>query len=124
MRSESGWRSCTGGLPVLFCLFFFSLLFLFQLFFRSFVAIPMLYQSKMLDGVSVGFPPLISKFTLSKYTLKSRTCNGTLLDFFLFFFCSLFLSIFFRKFVPIPILYQPKKKSGEIFLYSSSCYIT
>ena len=75
-----------GDFPFCFVFFFFSLLFLFQLFFRSFVAIPMLYQSKMLDGVSVGFPPLISKFTLSKCTLKSRTCNGTLLDFFLFFF--------------------------------------
>ena len=64
-----------------FVLFFpFSLLFLFQLFFRSFVAIPMLYQSKMLAGVSVGFPPLISKFTLSKCTLKLRTCVGTLLN--------------------------------------------
>ena len=64
-----------------FVLFFpFSLLFLFQLFFRSFVAIPMLYQSKMLAGVSVGFPPLFSKFTLSKYTLKLRTCIGTLLN--------------------------------------------
>ena len=78
MRSASGWKSCTGELAVLF--FPFSLLFLFQLFFRSFVAIPMLYQSKMLAGVSVGFPPLISKFTLSKCTLKLRTCVGTLLN--------------------------------------------
>ena len=80
LRSESGWKSCTGGLAVLFCFFPFSLLFLFQLFFQSFVAIPMLYQSKMLAGVSVGFPPLISKFTLSKCTLKLRTCIGTLLN--------------------------------------------
>ena len=34
----------------------------------------------MLAGVSVGFPPLISKFTLSKCTLKLRTCIGTLLN--------------------------------------------
>ena len=69
------WGTCR------FVLFFpFSLLFLFQLFFQSFVAIPMFYQSKMLAGVSVGFPPLISKFTLSKCTLKLRTCIGTLLN--------------------------------------------
>ena len=72
----------------------------------------MLYQSKMLDGVSVGFPPLISKFTLSKYTLKSRTCNGTLLDFFLFFFCSLFLSIFFEASFLFPF-YTSLKRSLE-----------
>ena len=70
-----------------FVLFFpFYLLFLFQLFFRSFVAIPILYQSNMLAGVSVGFPPLLSKFTLSKCTLKLRKCIGTLLNFFFLFF--------------------------------------
>ena len=34
----------------------------------------------MLAGVSVGFPPLISKFNLSKCTPKLRTCIGTLLN--------------------------------------------
>ena len=108
---------------VLFFFFFFVISFLN--IFSKLLAIPILYQSKMLDGVSVGFPPLISKFILTKCTLKSRTCNGALLNFFLFFFLQfVFEYFFFRSFVPIPILYQPKKKSGEIFLYSSSCNIT
>ena len=60
--------------------FFFFFMISFLIIFRSFVAIPILYQSNMLAGVSVGFPPLISKFTLSKCTLKLRTCIGTLLN--------------------------------------------
>ena len=78
--------------------FFFFFMISFLIIFRSFVAIPILYQSSMLAGVSVGFPPLISKFTLSKCTLKLRTCIGTLLNFFfLFFFCGFFLSILWKS---------------------------
>ena len=92
MRSESGQKSCTGGLAVLF---FFFLLFLcdffFNLFFRSFVAILILYQSKKKFGVSL-YTPLLAllnwpRFSStcwqvypSKCTLKLRTCIGTLLN--------------------------------------------
>ena len=100
----------------------------------------MLYQSKMLDGVSVGFPPLISKFTLSKCTLKSRTCNGTLLDFFLFFFVVCFWVFFFEASFLFPfytslkrsleksfftlllaILHKPRFSSSYWQLYLSKC---
>ena len=100
----------------------------------------MLYQSKMLDGVSVGFPPLISKLTLSKCTLKSRTCNGTLLDFFLFFFVVCFWVFFFEASFLFPfytslkrsleksfftlllaILYKPRFSSSYWQLYLSKC---
>ena len=81
-----------------FVLFFpFYLLFLFQLFFQSFVAIPMLYQSKMLAGVSVGFPPLISKFTLSKCILNWGRTLERCWTFFFFFFCGFFLSILWKS---------------------------
>ena len=104
----------------------------------------MLYQSKMLDGVSVGFPPLISKFTLSKCTLKLRTCIGTLLNFFfLFFFVVSFwvfyenpvpgdltfcfslgfiFIFFFRSPVAITILYQPKSSLEYLCILLFSLY--
>ena len=80
MRSESGWRSCTGGLAVLFCFFLFICYFFFNYFFEASLLFPFYTSLKILAGVSVGFPPLISKFTLSKCTLKLRTCIGTLLN--------------------------------------------
>ena len=80
MRSESGWRSCTGGLADLFCFFLFRCQFFFNYFFKASLLFPFYTSLKLLAGVSVGFPPLISKFTLSKCTLKLRTCIGTLLN--------------------------------------------
>ena len=119
----------------------------FLIIFRSFVAIPILYQSKMLAGVSVGFPPLISKFTLSKCTLKLRTCIGTQLNFFFFFFffCGFFLSILWKSctggldvlfflvisfnyfFFEAPLLlpfYTSLKVVWSVFVYYSSRFIT
>ena len=105
----------------------------------------MLYQSKMLAGVSVGFPPLISKFTLSKCTLKLRTCIGTLLNFFFLFFCGFFLIILWKSctggldvlfFLVIsfkyflfeaPLLlpfYTSLKVVWSVFVYYSSRFIT
>ena len=80
--------------------FFFFFMISFLIIFRSFVAIPILYQSNMLAGVSVGFPPLISKFTLSKCTLKLRTCIGTLLNFFFLFFFVVSFWVFYGN--PLP----------------------
>ena len=90
LRSESGWKSCTGELAVLI---FFSLFFFFfiDFFFRSFAAI--LYYARLKSSeeylcivlfslyyISQGLPLLIGNFTLSKCTLKLRTCVGTLLN--------------------------------------------
>ena len=125
--------------------FFFFFMISFLIIFRSFVAIPNLYQSNMLAGVSVGFPPLLSKFTLSKCTLKLRKCIGTLLNFFFSFFfvvsfwvfygnplpggltfCFsvwfLFNFFFFRSPVAITILYQPKSSLEYLCILLFSLY--
>ena len=100
MRSESGWRSCTGGLAVLFCFFLFICYFFFNYFFEASLLFPFYTSLKILAGVSVGFPPLISKFTLSKCTLKLRTCIGTLLNFFFLFFFVVSFWVFYENPVP------------------------
>ena len=102
------------------------------------------YTTNMLAGVSVGFPPLLSKFTLSKCTLKLRKCIGTQLNFF-FFFCGFFLSILWKSctggldvlfflvisfnyfFFEAPLLlpfYTSLKVVWSVFVYYSSRFIT
>ena len=124
MRSESGWRSCTGGLPVLFLSFFFLCYFFFNYFFEASLLFPCYTSLKCWMEYLQAFLHLLASLPFPNALLNRGRVTERCWIFFFFFFCSLFLSIFFRSFVPIPILYQPKKKSGEIFLYSSSCYIT
>ena len=126
--------------------FFFFFMISFLIIFRSFVAIPILYQSNMLAGVSVGFPPLLSKFTLSKCTLKLRKCIGTLLNFFFLFFlwflfeyfteilyrgawrfvfpCDFFLIFFFFEAPLLLPFYTSLKVVWSIFVYYSCRFTT
>ena len=125
--------------------FFFFFMISFLIIFRSFVAIPILYQSNMLARVSVGFPPLISKFTLSKCILNWGGALERCWTFFFFFFCGFFLSILWKSctgeldvlfflvisfnyfFFEAPLLlpfYTSLKVVWSIFEYYSSRFIT
>ena len=100
----------------------------------------MLYQSKMLDDVSVGFPPLISKFTLSKCTLNRGRVTERCWIFFFFFFVVCFWVFFFEASFLFPfytslkrsleksfftlllaILHKPRFSSSYWQLYLSKC---
>ena len=89
VRSESGWRSCTGELAVLYYFFLF-LDFFNIIFFEASLLLPfynwprnsLQYLCILLFSVnyiSQGFLPLICKFTLS-CTLKLTTCIAMLLN--------------------------------------------
>ena len=92
MRSESGQKSCTGGLAVLLCFFFFFFVISFSIYFFEFSLVFLFYTSLKrsveylcillfsLYYIGQGFLPLIGQFTLSKCTFKLRTCIGTLLN--------------------------------------------
>ena len=104
--------------------FFFLCYFFFNYFFEASLLFPCYTSLKCWMEYLQAFLHLLASLPFPNALLNRGRVTERCWIFFFFFFCSLFLSIFFRSFVPIPILYQPKKKSGEIFLYSSSCYIT
>ena len=88
LRSESGWKSCTGEFAVFFCFFFYF----FKIVFGRFVSCPILnkdqkqsvmsfyscssFKFNTLEKVSIH---LLARLPFS-YSLKFRTRIGTLLN--------------------------------------------